>query len=294
MKKKATILFFALVIAIGMFAETVTLEPSDDMYTDAEHPGESPVITELWTADFSASGHFERIMIRFDVDDFHNVNLQSATLHLTRFYSCPSGGTTAATFYAIDEVWDEETWNHTQHIAYNSAVSMPYVFSGTGGNAIVDFEVDVTEFIRTWIENDLTNNGFVILANSNQKFSKFYSKEHVNSDYHPTLTLNYEASASQEDEMTPYEVTAMNFPNPFNPQTTISYSIPQDSLVRVDIFDVRGRLVYEMCEGYQSQGQHQVTWDGKNRSGKTAASGVYYYRITTNRGTITRPMVMLK
>ena len=171
---------------------------------------------------------------------------------------------------------------------------MPYVFSGSGGSALVEFDVDVTDFIDNWIEYDNANYGFVIMANNNQKFSKFYSKEHSNVNYHPTLTLEYQGSANHEEAVESYEITAMNFPNPFNPVTTISYTIPQNSFVNIDIFDVRGRLIYGLCEGYQTQGQHEVTWNGVDKSGATAASGVYYYRIETNRGTITKSMIMLK
>ncbi len=294
MMKNALVFLMLVVASFALFAETVTLAPSDDMYTDAENPDVDPEPTQLWTANFSAAGHFERIMIRFDLEDYADVELQSATLHLTRFFSCPSSGTSSTTFYAIDQQWDEETWDHTQHIAYNDQISMPYVFSGTGGDAIVDFDIDITDFINCCIEDDNANYGFAILSDANQKLSEFYSKEHENADYHPSLTLTYEGNATHEEGIEPYEVTAMNFPNPFNPETTIAYTIPKDSFVRVDIFDVRGRLIYTISEGYQKQGQHTVTWNGVDESGKNVASGVYYYRISTNRGTMTRPMILLK
>ncbi len=294
MKRHALLFLLILSISMTLFAETTTIEPSDDMYSDAENPGVSPTITQLWTANYSAAGHFERIMIRFDLSDYADVELQSATLNLRRFFSCPSSGTTATTFYAIDQQWDEETWDHTQHIAYNSEISMPYVFSGTGGNANVDFNIDITDFLNNWIEGNIENYGFVIIANSGQKLSEFYSKEHANADYHPSLTLTWQGNVNHEEGIAPYGVTAMNFPNPFNPETTIAYTIPQDSFVTVDIFDARGRLIYAISKGYQAQGLHQITWNGVDESGKDVASGVYYYRISTNRGTMTRPMVLIK
>ncbi len=292
--KKALVFLMLVVASFALFAETVTLVPSDDMYTDAENPGVDPEITQLWTANYSAANHFERIMIRFDLDEYADVELESATLHLTRFFSCPSSGTSATTFYAIDQPWDEETWDHTQHIAYNDQISLPYVFSGTGGDAIVDFEVDITDFLNNWFEGGIDNYGFAIISNANQKLSEFYSKEHANADYHPSLTLTYEGNATHEEGIEPYEVTAMNFPNPFNPETTIAYSIPKDSFVRVDIFDVRGRLINALSEGYQKQGQHTVTWNGVDESGKNVASGVYFYRMETIDRTEMRKMLLLK
>ncbi len=292
---KQLILVLIVLAAINLLiAETVVIEPTDDMYTDVEHPGTNPTVTELWVAEFSAASHFERIMMRFDLELYRDVTIQSATLHLKRFFSCPSSGTTVTNFYAITEEWDEDTWPFAEHVEYNESISMPYTFSGAGGDAVTDYEVDVTDFIQNWIDTDLPNYGFVIRANNGYKWSKFYSKEHSNVDFHPSLTLTFQGQATQEEDIEAYEVTAMNFPNPFNPETTISYTIPQSSFVNIEIFNVRGRLTYETSQGYQHAGQHQVTWNGTDNSGKSVASGLYYYRIDTNRGTITKPMIMLK
>jgi hypothetical protein len=232
MKKSILTVSFILVTVLTLLADTVTIVPCDDMYTDPDHPGTNPVITELWTADFNPSGHFERIMIKFNISPYIGQTAESAILHLTRFYSCPTGGTTASTFYAISEEWDEETWDHTVHIQYDSSVNMPYVFSGNGGNTIVQFEVDITDFINVLLEGSFENNGFVIKANSNQKFSKFYSKEYSNTDYHPSLEITFPGSDADEDVITGNVEFLRNYPNPFKPSgaghspvTTISFNI---------------------------------------------------------------------
>lgn len=70
-------------------------------------------------------------------------------------------------------------------------------------------------------------------------------------------------------------------PNPFNPQVAISYLLERDSLVRVEIYDIHGRLVRTLHNGPQSVGEQSVTWDGRDRQGRNMPSGTYLYRVNT-------------
>ncbi len=89
-----------------------------------------------------------------------------------------------------------------------------------------------------------------------------------------------------------------NFPNPFNPSTTIVYNLDNDSEIRLEIFSVRGRKVRVLVEGLQPAGIHSVTWDGLGSDGQTVASGVYLCRLSVTRphGTsvVTKKMVAVK
>lgn len=98
------------------------------------------------------------------------------------------------------------------------------------------------------------------------------------------------------DALTPGAVLRLhqNRPNPFNPTTTITYEIPADSHVRLDVFDVRGRLVRTLTDGLQSAGQHRVVWSGDDRNGVAVASGVYFYRMQTPHQTLRRRMVLVR
>ncbi|MEZ4388129.1 MAG: S8 family serine peptidase [Candidatus Krumholzibacteriia bacterium] len=82
---------------------------------------------------------------------------------------------------------------------------------------------------------------------------------------------------------------AQNHPNPFNPMTTISFALPTESRVRLQIFDVRGRLVQMLADGTMPAGRHEVQWDARR-----AASGVYFYRLDANGFSETRKMSLLK
>lgn len=293
--KKMIILLIAISVISLVSAETVTIYPCDDMYTDAVNPNTTPVVTQLWTANYNASGQFQRIMIKFDLELFMDRTLEAATLNLTRLYSCPSGGTTAATFYAITEEWDENTWNYGRSIAFDANINKPFVFSGTGGNAIVNFNVDITDFLQNWLSGEIENHGFVIMANANNKFSKFYSKESPTVEYRPSLTLKFGANVSEGDLVQKYEnISAYNYPNPFNPQTTISYKIKNNAIVDIEIYNAKGQLINRLFSGYQKNGTYSVIWNGKDNQNKEVSAGIYFYKISTNDTVVTKPMVMIK
>jgi len=70
-----------------------------------------------------------------------------------------------------------------------------------------------------------------------------------------------------------------NYPNPFNPETTIPYRISRQAHVTFVILDLQGRTVKTLSEGRKNAGDHAVRWDGSNTAGKAAASGTYFYRM---------------
>jgi flagellar hook assembly protein FlgD len=85
-----------------------------------------------------------------------------------------------------------------------------------------------------------------------------------------------------------------NVPNPFNPSTQIVYTVRAAGLrVDLDVFDVRGRLVRTLVDGRPSSGRVVVVWDGRDDDGREAPSGVYFYRLTAGRTTVTRRMTLL-
>ena len=80
-----------------------------------------------------------------------------------------------------------------------------------------------------------------------------------------------------------------NYPNPFNPVTTIRYELPVNSNVRLEVFDILGRRVAVLVDGMIEAGVHEVTFNASN-----LASGVYLYRLSTADFVQTRQMVLVK
>jgi hypothetical protein len=68
-------------------------------------------------------------------------------------------------------------------------------------------------------------------------------------------------------------------PNPFNPATVLSYRMDQAGEARLEVYDLMGRLVETLAQGWQSAGEHQALWAGRDRNGRAAASGVYLARL---------------
>ena len=83
-------------------------------------------------------------------------------------------------------------------------------------------------------------------------------------------------------------------PNPFNPRTTIHFDVARSGPVRLGIYDVRGRLVQDLVTGTLAPGRHQAVWDGHDRSGRAAAAGVYFVRMTGEGKALTAKMVLAK
>lgn len=87
---------------------------------------------------------------------------------------------------------------------------------------------------------------------------------------------------------------SQNYPNPFNPSTTIQYDLPEAGHVQIRVFNIRGNVVATLVNGEEEAGVHVVQWDGREESGRTVSSGVYFYRMETASFSRIRKMVLLK
>jgi len=92
----------------------------------------------------------------------------------------------------------------------------------------------------------------------------------------------------------PRNYLEQNFPNPFNPSTSIRFSLARSGHITLRIYDVSGRLIRALVDEAYPQGRHAVQWDGRNERGEGVASGVYFYRLAAPGFTETRRMVLLK
>ena len=85
-----------------------------------------------------------------------------------------------------------------------------------------------------------------------------------------------------------------NAPNPFNPATSIPFSLAEGGTVRLIVHDVLGRKVRTLVDGPRVAGKHTVAWDGRNDSGIPVSSGVYLYRLSSGGVTDTRRMTLVR
>ncbi len=128
----------------------------------------------------------------------------------------------------------------------------------------------------------------------------------ITPSYHPTpdggevmfmeLQIAFPPESSNSDNTTP-AVTNMlnqNFPNPFNPETTISFDMPEAGPANLSIYNVKGQLVKTLADGKFGFGKQSFVWNGTDNSGQNVTSGIYFYRLTTSNATETKKMMLMK
>ena len=99
-----------------------------------------------------------------------------------------------------------------------------------------------------------------------------------------------------DDPTAPVVVTSLNtnYPNPFNPSTTISYSVKEALPVTIEIYNVKGQLVKTLINEQKAAGTHTVVWNGTDNSNRPVSSGVYYYKMNAGKYSSTKKMIMMK
>lgn len=152
------------------------------------------------------------------------------------------------------------------------------------------------------------------LLNAGPQTIRFAPEDYISAwdegEYRVTVRANstYDTGAMSETEITivmdnaggpvlPDRLTLLgNTPNPFNPSTTIRFTVPAGPVrdYRLRVYDVRGRLVRTLAAGQIVGGLHEVLWDGRNESGESVSSGIYLYRLDVGRGNFTGKMVLVK
>ena len=85
-----------------------------------------------------------------------------------------------------------------------------------------------------------------------------------------------------------------NYPNPFNPVTTLRYDLPEDALVNITIYDIMGRIVRTLINSQQNAGFKSIQWNATNDAGSPLSAGLYLYKIQADNLVQTRKMVLLK
>jgi len=104
------------------------------------------------------------------------------------------------------------------------------------------------------------------------------------------IILHYTPTGLDELDQIPLDFSlSHNYPNPFNAQTTIQYSLSIESEVTIDIFDILGRKIETLAEGIMAAGEHKAIWDAGEKP-----SGIYFYRIKAGDLTETKKMVLMK
>ncbi|MEO8514343.1 MAG: T9SS type A sorting domain-containing protein, partial [Ignavibacteria bacterium] len=103
------------------------------------------------------------------------------------------------------------------------------------------------------------------------------------------IRLDFLTGMSGENELPTVFKLYNNYPNPFNPSTMIKYDVPQNSFVKLSVYDILGKLVTNLVNRDMSAGRYEIVWDAKNY-----ASGTYIYKLETSNFSDVKKMMLIK
>ncbi|MCK9995476.1 MAG: hypothetical protein KAH56_04255 [Candidatus Krumholzibacteria bacterium] len=102
------------------------------------------------------------------------------------------------------------------------------------------------------------------------------------------------ASSGVESLPTAPGLALSNHPNPFNPMTTIRFDLPQAGMVSLSVYDVRGRALCTLGDGFMAAGAHEIAWNGRDDQGRQLGTGVYFVRLVSGGEVVAHRMALLK
>ncbi|MFQ6677508.1 MAG: FlgD immunoglobulin-like domain containing protein [Fidelibacterota bacterium] len=251
-----------------------------DVYVYHSHPQGSAYTGLVVYADTSVSGsashgYYVKLVADFDGDNrfrLYNNQLNMSTFQYTFSHSIDAS--------VVDT---SEGWHHmavkvqtlddgtTEYTCYYDGQNLgSYIDDGAdrvagGQYGVYAFQMDGVDGIAGYYDNIVVSSDPALAIDS-----------HDNFDLPQSFSLN------------------QNFPNPFNPTTTISFDLTQRSNVSLDIFNMNGQFIRNLISGNYSPNHYSVTWDGKNNQGRVVPTGVYLYTITNGMQRVSKKMIFLK
>lgn len=141
---------------------------------------------------------------------------------------------------------------------------------------------------------DMDNNGYLDIV-------QCYQNPEVNRGYLRIMFNDGEgnfvpepAVENVDDEVVFSGNNLSNYPNPFNPETNITFTLPRESDVKLSIYNVKGQKVKSLVNSRFTKGQHSILWNGLDNNNSDVSSGIYFYKLETDSKTISKKMILLK
>ena len=221
--------------------------------------------------------------------------------------------------FGVSEIMQQQLVNIPSSISItDNTISILPPDDVISGQIIINYDVQYHKIIPG--DNSMINkNGILLSNNDNQngvsviefvlsenKRSNVYFNINKNDQYDSEIEVSYaffdedfrlisRGESIIHSLSLPTEFSLMqNYPNPFNPTTNIRFGLPVDSFVRLIVYDINGRLVDEIVNGFLRAGNHSVQWQGTGINGFNLSSGIYFYRIEASDYSKTYKMVFVK
>ena len=142
-----------------------------------------------------------------------------------------------------------------------------------------------------------TNVGWDFIGETQNGTDDFWNIDNDSNlnDGYPYLRNNLYTDIDEDNNISLKEVKLYdNYPNPFNPTTTIDYYLPKDSIVNLSIYNIKGQKILTLVKCKQNMGKHSVQWDGYDSNVKKVSSGVYFYKLDTIDSVKVHKMILVK
>ncbi len=208
------------------------------------------------------------------------VFVSSAAAHVT--LTAPTGGKSFDVGQTVEIKWSLDI-SHNQvdwdlYFSPDNGVTWETVISG----------MPVSQLSYSWTVPDLeTQTALLRIVQDNQDF-----------DYRSTsTTLSIGSAVLSVDRSSPLPAQILmrpNYPNPFNPTTTIEYALPRTARTVLRVYNVGGQEVARLVDAELSPGYYRTVWDGKDQAGRQVVSGMYIVRLATPGWSQTMKMLLLK
>lgn len=220
----------------------------------------------------------------------------------------------------FETVWSGYGWNHFNVFVdvddFLSSQLTPgdelAIFDGdicvgsaiyTGEDRFISIAASLNDNMTSYLDGYLPGNTYslnVWLAEEGYEitgveFNVIYGSEVFDISGEAILRIPQTLSTDEIGVVTP-EATELRaiFPNPFNPDTNIQYSVAQPGNVTIEVFNVRGQRVKTLVSEYQEAGIYQINWNGKDSYNNSVSSGLYFTRMISEESTQTRKMMLVK
>ncbi len=152
---------------------------------------------------------------------------------------------------------------------------------------------DIAEGASSWGSDSYTFNLTDYPGGSFNVWFDVTYEDACGNQYRLRLDPEFDRDAASNEPMLTYRL-AQNYPNPFNPNTTISFQLPAANYVSLNVYDIAGKLVRTLVNEQRGEGLQSVNWNGKDNSGVSVASGIYFYKIQSGSFTETKKMVLMR
>lgn len=184
----------------------------------------------------------------------------------------------------VDNVWDGELFNNSGISTTFKAYVYYYAPDSTATSGLARYGTVLAKNFGVWAKGGGDALGDIFL------------KGCVINDTLYGDTTNIITSVRNLSDNIPFQFELYpNFPNPFNPATTISFKIQNPQNISLIAYDIMGREVKRLIDNeFYNSGTYKTNWDGKNSLNQLMSSGVYFYRLQSSNVNITRSMILIK